>query len=123
MGLTRVYLWYSEVGGFDSHIGIRAWVVVFLPRYGYSFSAGKLRTLTWWCYRVWPTWNRRSGELDLGALAPEGGQEGTFAYRKRAEGSQNEKLHIEPTEGQHFTFSTIIKTRKRAEGTFLETRN
>ena len=46
MGLTRVYLWYSEVGGFDSHIGIRAWVVVFLPRYGYSFSAGKLRTLT-----------------------------------------------------------------------------
>jgi hypothetical protein len=48
----------------------------------------------------------------------KGGQEGTFAYRKRAEGSQNEKLHIEPTEGQHFTFSTIIKTRKRAEGTF-----
>jgi hypothetical protein len=53
----------------------------------------------------------------------KGGRRGPLLNRERAEGGQNEKLHIEPTEGQHFTFSTIIKTRKGAEGTFLEARN
>jgi hypothetical protein len=113
---------YNEVDGFDSHIGIRAWVVVFLTRYGYSNSAGKLRILTWWCYRVWPTWGRRSRELDFGALAPKGGQEGTFAHRKRAEGSQNKITHRtcrEPT----FHLFNDYQDQKKGGRNVLETRN